>query len=97
MRQEALQSVANHQKMPKQLLQTSLRPILVNLAYYNKLKLPLLHGLARLLSLLATWFNVALGECSPQFSMLPLSVAQTPHPPNFLVSQDHVGHSCCAG
>lgn len=43
------------------MLQTSLRPILVNLAYYNKLKLPLLRGLARLLNLLASWFNVTLG------------------------------------
>ena len=47
-------------------LQTSLRPILVNLAYYNKLKLPLLRGLARLLKLLASWFNVTLGEALPQ-------------------------------
>ena len=46
--------------------QTSLRPILVNLAYYNKLKLPLLRGLARLLKLLASWFNVTLGEVSPK-------------------------------
>ena len=43
-------------------MQTSLRPILVNLAYYNKLKLPLLKGLARLLKLLASWFNVTLGR-----------------------------------
>lgn len=43
-------------------LQTSLRPILVNLAYYNKLKLPLLRGLARLLKLLSSWFNVTLGK-----------------------------------
>ena len=46
-------------------LQTSLRPILVNLAYYNKLKLPLLRGLARLLKLLASWFNVTLGAAPP--------------------------------
>ena len=46
--------------------QTSLRPILVNLAYYNKLKLPLLRGLARLLKLLASWFNVTLGEFCPK-------------------------------
>eukprot|EP00884_Botryococcus_braunii_P021983 jgi/Botrbrau1/8469/Bobra.0237s0086.1 len=58
----ALKAVATHQRIPKQLLQHSLRPILVNLAYYHKLKLPLLSGLARLLNLLSTWFNVALGE-----------------------------------
>ncbi|EIE23491.1 hypothetical protein COCSUDRAFT_65942 [Coccomyxa subellipsoidea C-169] len=62
MSQEGLSAVIAHQKMPKHLLQTSLRPILVNLAYYNKLKLPLLRGLARLLNLLASWFNVTLGE-----------------------------------
>ncbi|BDA47386.1 probable transcription-associated protein 1 [Coccomyxa sp. Obi] len=62
MSQEGLAAVIAHQKMPKHLLQTSLRPILVNLAYYNKLKLPLLRGLARLLNLLASWFNVTLGE-----------------------------------
>ena len=59
--QEGLAAIISHQKMPKQLLQTSLRPILVNLAYYNKLRLPLLHGLERLLQLLASWFNVTLG------------------------------------
>ena len=64
--QDGLAAVIAHQKMPKQLLQTSLRPILVNLAYYNKLKLPLLQGLARLLQLLASWFNVTLGR-RPQF------------------------------
>jgi transformation/transcription domain-associated protein len=59
--------VSSHHKLPKQLLQQSLKPILVNLAYYNKLRLPLLHGLARLLSLLASWFNVALGKFAPWF------------------------------
>ena len=59
--QAGLAAVIAHQKMPKALLQASLRPILVNLAYYNKLKLPLLQGLARLLMLLANWFNVTLG------------------------------------
>lgn len=37
---------------------------MVNLAYYNKLRLPLLRGLARLLKLLASWFNVTLGQLS---------------------------------
>ncbi len=50
-------------------MQTSLRPILVNLAYYNKLKLPLLRGLSRLLNLLASWFNVTLGAHALQISL----------------------------
>ncbi|KAL0020642.1 hypothetical protein WJX79_010395 [Trebouxia sp. C0005] len=60
--QQGLAHVISNHKMPKGLLQLSLRPILVNLAYHNKLKLPLSKGLARLLQLLASWFNVTLGE-----------------------------------
>lgn len=55
-------SPSTFQKAIGDALQTSLRPILVNLAYYNKLKLPLLRGLARLLKLLSSWFNVTLGK-----------------------------------
>lgn len=62
--QEGLSVVIRHQRMPKALLQTSLRPILVQLAYYNKLQLPLLKGLACLLQLLSNWFNITLGEGS---------------------------------
>lgn len=47
--------------MPKELLQSSLRPILVNLAHTKNLNMPLLQGLARLLELLSNWFNVTLG------------------------------------
>lgn len=47
--------------MPKELLQSSLRPILVNLAHTKSLTMPLLQGLARLLELLSNWFNVTLG------------------------------------
>lgn len=47
--------------MPKDLLQSSLRPILVNLANTKSLTMPLLQGLARLLELLSNWFNVTLG------------------------------------
>lgn len=47
--------------MPKELLQSSLRPILVNLAHTKNLSMPLLQGLARLLELLSSWFNVTLG------------------------------------
>lgn len=60
-------------KAPKQhirvqvLLQESLRPILVQLGYHSKLQLPLLQGLARLLQLLSSWFNITLGaRCPPQ-------------------------------
>ena len=46
----------------KDLLQSSLRPVLVNLADYRKLTVHLLDGLSRLLELLSSWFNVTLGE-----------------------------------
>ena len=49
-------------KLPKELLQTCLRPILANLADYRKLSVTYLQGLARLLELLSNWFNVQLGE-----------------------------------
>ncbi|CAN7108366.1 unnamed protein product [Brassica rapa subsp. narinosa] len=58
---EGLRQVINQQRMPKELLQSSLRPILVNLAHTKNLNMPLLQGLARLLELLSNWFNVTLG------------------------------------
>lgn len=58
---EGLRQVIQQQKMPKDLLQSSLRPILVNLAHTRSLTMPLLQGLARLLELLSNWFNVTLG------------------------------------
>jgi hypothetical protein len=48
--------------------QVSLRPILHHLAYFNKLKLPLLRGLARLLTLFSNWFNVTLGARPPRLA-----------------------------
>ena len=57
-----LAAVIRNQRMPKQLLQTSLRPILVQLAHYKQLQLPLLRGLACLLQLLSSWFNITLGK-----------------------------------
>ncbi|GLD94890.1 hypothetical protein PINS_up003515 [Pythium insidiosum] len=48
--------------LPKELLQQCLRPVLLNLADYRKLNVPLLDGLARLLTLLSSCFNVTLGE-----------------------------------
>ncbi|PKA60897.1 Serine/threonine-protein kinase ATR [Apostasia shenzhenica] len=59
---EGLRQVIQQQKMPKDLLQSSLRPILVNLAHTRSLTMPLLQGLARLLELLSNWFNVTLGS-----------------------------------
>ncbi|GAB2282828.1 hypothetical protein Dimus_017364 [Dionaea muscipula] len=59
---EGLRQVIQQQRIPKDLLQSSLRPILVNLAHTKNLSMPLLLGLARLLELLSTWFNVALGN-----------------------------------
>lgn len=58
---EGLRQVVLQQRMPKELLQSSLRPILVNLAHTKNLTIPLLQGLARLLELLSNWFNVTLG------------------------------------
>lgn len=66
--QEALKEVINLNKvhkdvfLPKELLQQCLRPVLLNLADYRKLNLPLLEGLSRLLTLLSSCFNVTLGE-----------------------------------
>lgn len=57
-----LQSVIKYGKLPKALLQSSLRPILQNLSTHRDLSIPFLHGLQRLLSLLFDWFNLALGE-----------------------------------
>ncbi|XXG86133.1 hypothetical protein AAC387_Pa11g1088 [Persea americana] len=58
---EGLRQVIQQQRMPKDLLQSSLRPILINLANTRSLTMPLLQGLARLLELLSNWFNVTLG------------------------------------
>ncbi|KAG9129909.1 hypothetical protein Leryth_007000 [Lithospermum erythrorhizon] len=58
---EGLRQVIQQQRMPKELLQSSLRPILVNLAHTKNLTITLLQGLARLLELLSNWFNVTLG------------------------------------
>ena len=57
-----LAQVIAQQKLPKELLQSSLRPVLLNLADYRKLSVPLLQGLSRLLELLTNCFNVTLGE-----------------------------------
>jgi transformation/transcription domain-associated protein len=51
-----------HSRLPKELLQTCIRPVLQNLRDYTRLSVPLLRGLSRLLSLLSSWFNKTLGE-----------------------------------
>ncbi|TFK23272.1 atypical/PIKK/TRRAP protein kinase [Coprinopsis marcescibilis] len=60
---EGLRMVLTHQsRLPKELLQTGLRPILMNLADPKRLSLPGLEGLARLLSLLTNYFKVEIGH-----------------------------------
>lgn len=49
-------------RLRKELLQTCIRPVLLNLRDYSKLSVQLLRGLSRLLSLLSSWFNKTLGE-----------------------------------
>lgn len=49
-------------RLPKELLQTCIRPVLLHLRDFKRLSVPLLRGLSRLLSLLSSWFNKTLGE-----------------------------------
>lgn len=49
-------------KLPKDLIQECIKPILVNLRDHKKLSIPLLKGLTRLLALLSSWFNKSLGD-----------------------------------
>ena len=49
-------------RLRKELLQTCIRPVLLNLRDYTRLSINLLRGLSRLLSLLSSWFNKTLGE-----------------------------------
>ncbi|KAF2403064.1 hypothetical protein EJ06DRAFT_580246 [Trichodelitschia bisporula] len=53
--------LANQQKLPKDLLQSGLRPILMNLQDHRKLTVEGLEGLARLLKLLTNYFKVEIG------------------------------------
>ena len=60
---EGLRAVLKHQnRLPKELLQTGLRPILMNLADAKRLSVPGLEGLARLLELLMHYFKVEIGH-----------------------------------
>jgi transformation/transcription domain-associated protein len=60
----AHEGLCTHQsRLPKELLQTGLRPILMNLADPKRLSVPDLEGLARLLELLVTnYFKVEIGH-----------------------------------
>ena len=49
-------------RLRKELLQTCIRPVLLNLRDYTRLSVRLLRGLSRLLALLSSWFNKTLGE-----------------------------------
>ncbi len=49
-------------RLRKELLQTCIRPVLLNLRDYTRLNTCLLRGLSQLLSLLSSWFNKTLGE-----------------------------------
>ena len=55
-------SVSSKYQLPKELLQTCIRPILLDLRDYTKVNMPLLRALSRLLSLLSAWFNQTLGD-----------------------------------
>ncbi|KAG2356872.1 hypothetical protein BDR07DRAFT_1491404 [Suillus spraguei] len=60
---EGLRMVLTHQsRLPKELLQTGLRPILMNLADFKLLSVSGLEGLARLLELLINYFKVEIGH-----------------------------------
>ncbi|GAA5983547.1 hypothetical protein JCM5350_000270 [Sporobolomyces pararoseus] len=59
---ESLAQVMQSQgKLPKDLLQTGLKPVLMNLADHKKLSVASLQGLARLLELLPNYFKVEIG------------------------------------
>ncbi|KAG7449166.1 uncharacterized protein BT62DRAFT_1073682 [Guyanagaster necrorhizus] len=60
---DGLKMVLAHQnRLPRELLQTGLRPILMNLADPKRLSVPGLEGLARLLALLTNYFKVEIGH-----------------------------------
>ncbi|EPX72752.1 transcription-associated protein [Schizosaccharomyces octosporus yFS286] len=55
-------ALKDDQKLPKELLQTGLRPILFNISDHKRLTVAGLEGLARLLSLLTNYFKVEIGR-----------------------------------
>lgn len=54
--------MATQGKLPKDLLQSGLKPVLMNLADHKKLSVASLLGLARLLELLTNYFKVEIGQ-----------------------------------
>ena len=54
--------LAHQSRLPKELLQTGLRPVLMNLADPKRLSVSGLEGLARLLELLINYFKVEIGH-----------------------------------
>lgn len=56
------QVISSQQKLPKDLLQHGLRPILMNLSDYKRLTISGLEGLGRLLELLTCYFKVEIGR-----------------------------------
>jgi transformation/transcription domain-associated protein len=56
------QVMTNQHKIPKELLQAGLRPILVNLSDHKRLTVSNLEGLIRLLQLLTNYFRVEIGR-----------------------------------
>lgn len=50
-------------RLPKELLQRCIRPVLLNLRDFTMLSVPLLRGLSRLLYLLNSWFNKVSPPC----------------------------------
>ncbi|KAI7852465.1 hypothetical protein BDC45DRAFT_550494 [Circinella umbellata] len=56
------QVLAQQHKLPKELLQQGLRPILTTLSNHKTLSVPGLEGLARLLELLTNYFKVEIGK-----------------------------------
>jgi transformation/transcription domain-associated protein len=54
--------LAQNVKLPRDLLQNGLRPILMNLSDHKRLTVPGLEGLARLLELLTFYFKVEIGK-----------------------------------
>lgn len=55
-------SLQENAKLPKELLQNGLRPMLMNLSDHKKLTVPGLEALARLLELLISYFRVEIGR-----------------------------------
>ncbi|AET37560.1 histone acetyltransferase TRA1 Ecym_1325 [Eremothecium cymbalariae DBVPG len=54
--------LAENSKLPKELLQNGLKPMLMNLSDHQKLTVPGLEALARLLELLIAYFKVEIGK-----------------------------------